>query len=126
MDKEIMEPTTTEVENQESNIPQRVSIMDLEFEDQFKVMWGWFWRGLCVSIVAMVLAMIAGGIVGIICGVILTVVGIEIESVKIYLQLFGGAIGFVIGFMSLLPLIKWITNSQYGKYQIMLVKTSDD
>ena len=117
-----MESTTDNLVNNQNSNTQRVSIKDLGFEDQLKIMWGWFWRGLCVTAIATILAMLVGAIVGGIFGFVLALLGRDIESVKIYLQLLGGAIGFIIGFMSLLPLINWITRAEYGYYQIWIVK----
>ena len=117
-----MESIVEKLVNDPNLNSQRVSIKDLGFEDQLRIMWGWCWRGVCVTIVALLVAMIAGGVVGGIIGFVVAILGKDIESVTIYLQLLGGAIGFVIGFMSLLPLINWLTKVDFRGFQIWLVK----
>lgn len=100
----------------------RITISDLEFEDQLKMMWGICWRGICISILAVISAAIAGGIFGGIFGIVMAVAGKDVESVKIYLQLFGGLLGAAIGFAFIFPWIKWITKVNFGQYQLRITK----
>lgn len=104
---------------------ERVFIKELGAGDQFRIMWGWCWRGLCVSAAVLAASVVAGGLFGFIAGIILALAGVDVDSVRLYLQILGGAVGMVIGFMSFLPLIQWITSSTFGGYQVWIVTAAE-
>lgn len=121
-----MEERAGSLETMAANVTpgiRRVSIKDLDFEDQIRIMWGWCWRQLCVAAVSMVLGAVVGGAFGGVIGVFAVMLGKDISSIRIPLQLMGFFIGMVIAFLSILPLIRWLTKAKYGRYELWLVAT---
>jgi hypothetical protein len=99
----------------------RLLFSDLSLEEKLVLMWGWLWRSLCVTTIAVIIAAIAGGIIGASIGMLAVIMHKNIAPLKFLLQSVGFTVGLFIGFLSLGPLIKWITNAKYGRYQIWIL-----
>ena len=108
------------------NFNRRLIFTELEFNDQLRFMWGWCWRGFCVTIPATLAAMIVGCVVGGMFGFVMAVIHKDIHSAKTALQFLGGTVGVIAGFAALFPLISWLTNTNIGKYELWIVKTREE
>ncbi len=99
---------------------------ELEFNDQLRFMWGWCWRGFCITLPAALCAMILGAIMGGMLGVALAILHKDIHGAKSVLQVLGGAVGLIVGFAALFPLIGWLTRARFGRYELWIVRSRDE
>jgi len=108
------------------NFSRRLMFSELEFSDQFHFMWSWFWRGVCITILVSLCAMIAGGIVGAMFGIVAVILHKDIHAAMGPLRMLGFAVGLIVGFAGLFPLINWLTKATFGNYELWIVKTRDE
>jgi ABC-type amino acid transport system permease subunit len=108
------------------NFSRRLMFRELEFSDQLRFMWGWCWRGFCITVPATLGAMMVGCILGGMFGLVMAILHKDIHGAKLTLQFLGGTVGVVAGFAGLFPLISWLTNANIGKYELWIVKTREE
>ena len=96
---------------------------ELRYADWIQLAWGFFWRGLIVSAASGVCGAILGAIIGFFVGIIMAIAGVPQESYLLPLQVLSGLLGLALGFFFLIPLIKWLLNSNFGAYRLQLTRT---
>src|SRR5690349_24107874 len=97
---------------------RRISFAHLASMEKLEIMWDWFWRSLVVTGIAVIVAMAIGFFFGIMIGIFLVALKIPTEPFKPLFQVLGFAIGLVTGFIALKFLIKWLTQSRLGAYEL--------
>jgi ABC-type amino acid transport system permease subunit len=100
----------------------KVNPKNVLFSEWLQIAWGYFWRGIVISILAGFAGIIIGAIIGFFTSFIATLLNNDIENIKIYLQVIGFIVGLFIGLLMIIPLIKWILKSRFGKYRFLLIE----
>jgi DNA-directed RNA polymerase subunit RPC12/RpoP len=93
-----------------------IKYSQLPWEEKATLMWSWYWRTFIISLFVVWSAGFVGGIVGVL---IAKVMG-QLDALP--LTTIGYIIGSIIGFFGTHPIIKVLTRSRIGDYQITILK----
>jgi|GEM_PF-1814555 len=91
-------------------------------KDWITLMWGFFWRNLCIGLVVLGLGVALGFILGLVIGIFLVAAGQELEPYKFLIQCLAGMIGLILGFSSYYVYIRWLLRSQIGPFRLNLIR----
>lgn len=94
-----------------------IDIKTLPFSAKAQLCWGFFWRGIVVSICSAICGAVLGGIVGFILGFI----GAAKGAVFV-----GGILGLISGAFFLYVLVRWLLTSNLGRFRLVLVDAHAD
>ncbi len=88
----------------------------LPWEEKATIMWSWFWRTCIIGVCILVSVGFLGGMFGIL---ITSLVGpLDISTSRVV----GFVLGIVISFFATHPIIRLLTASRIGDYQIIILK----
>lgn len=99
-----------------------VAFDELTTRDRFRVLWGFFWRGLLITIASTVGGGVAGFVLGFILGIIGHALGWSVESIRTGGAILGGIAGLVIGLSLLWQYIRWLFRAKWSGYQLRLIR----
>jgi hypothetical protein len=99
-----------------------VAFDDLASGDKWRFVWGFFWRGLCLTAASAVGGGIAGGVVGFVVATLAGVLGKSLSDVMLMIRILGGVAGAIVGFAMLWLLIRWLFRVHWFGYRLRLVR----
>ena len=104
-------------------VPESALVFDnLSFRDQLSVYWGFFWRSLVMSVVALIAASVLGFIVGLFLYPVAVALGWTPEGLRTTARSLGFAIGFIVGLLAYWQFIRWLFFSSWRGYRLRLVR----
>ena len=95
-----------------------LEIKTLPFSSKVSICWGFFWRGIVVTIGSAICGSLAGGVIGF----IFAALGMPRSSVTVV----AGLAGLTIGFFFLYVLVRWLLSSRLGQFRLVLISASDE
>ena len=93
-----------------------LDIKKLPFFAKASICWGFFWRGIVVSLASGVCA----GLLGAIIGFVFVLAGVPKATMGV-----GVLLGTLCGFLFLYILVRWLLTSRIGRFRLVLVSASE-
>ena len=89
-----------------------LDIKELPFSSKASICWGFFWRGIAITIGSALGGGVLGGLVGFILGLIGAAKGAAVV---------GGILGLFVGAFFLYLFVRWLLSSRLGNFRLVLV-----
>ncbi len=94
-----------------------LDIKELPFSSKARICWGFFWRGIVVTMGSALCA----GLLGAIAGFILALIGATKASVTVV----GGVLGTLSGLFFLYLLVRWLLSNRIGDFRLVLIHAEE-
>lgn len=98
-----------------------VAFAEISRAAQLRVIWGFLWRGLLLSLASLIVSMIIGFIVGFVAAIGLSVAGLEVEEYTFILRVVGFFLGLAVGLCFSVLYVVWMFASRLGSFRLALV-----
>ena len=102
-----------------------VAVESLGMREWLNLYWGLAWRGILTTLGSLAVSMIFGFVTGAAGGLVIALSGASMDRFRLPLQVFGGAIGLVVGFGFFTVWFKWILRARFGSLRLLLVRGRD-
>ena len=105
---------------------REVKIKDLNLEETLRVLWGFLWRGLAISVASLLAGAILGAIFGFIVGLIIALSGGSKETIESIAGTGGAVLGLISGIFLFYIYICWLLKAKFGKYRLALLEEQQE
>ncbi len=95
-----------------------LDINDLSFSSKAQICWGFFWRGIAITIASTLCSALIGGITG----VVLALIGAPKGAVTII----GGVLGLSCGMYFIYLLVLWLLTTRIGNFKLVLTHAEEE
>ena len=106
-------------------ITEEVSYVHLGRSEWFKLLWGFLWRGVCISAGSALTGIVAGFLIGALCGVAASATGVPVADYSLHMRILGGLVGAAIGVWFLTFFIRWLLRARFGSLRLALIRVVD-
>ncbi|WP_147171792.1 hypothetical protein [Pseudomonas sp. SJZ079] len=103
-----------------------VKIKELNLKDTLRILWGFLWRGLTISVASVLAGGILGAIFGFIAGLIIALSGGSKETIESIAGIGGGVLGLISGIFLFYIYICWLLKAKFGKYKLALLEEQQE
>ncbi|WP_394562061.1 hypothetical protein [Aquipseudomonas alcaligenes] len=105
---------------------REVKIKELSLQETLRILWGFLWRGLTISVASVLAGGILGAIFGFIVGLIVAMSGGSRETIESIAGIGGGVLGLISGIFFFYIYIRWLLSAQFGKYKLALLEEQQE
>jgi uncharacterized membrane protein YjjP (DUF1212 family) len=104
------------------NVLVEINRNELPFKSWLAMAWALFWRSLITTVGAVICGALAGGVLGFIVGLVCEIIKFPFVSIKVLFQIFGGMLGFGVGFLFIIVQLKWFYKANFKDFRIAILK----
>lgn len=90
-----------------------LEIKELPFSSKAQICWGFFWRGIAITIGSALVGAVIGGIAGVVLALV--------SAPKISLAVASGGLGAITGAFFLYLYVRWLLTTRLGKFRLVLI-----
>ena len=101
---------------------REVKINKLNLKETLIILWGFFWRGITISVASVLAGGILGATFGFIVWLIIAMSGGSRETIESIAVIVGGVLGLISGIFFFYIYIRWLLSAQFGKYKLALIE----
>ena len=94
-----------------------LDIKELPFSSKARICWGFFWRGIVITLGSALCAGLLGGVAGFILGV----AGLSKAAPAV-----GGVLGLVSGAFFMYLFLRWLLSSSLGNFRLVLIHAQEN
>lgn len=95
----------------------KLDIKALSLSSKARICWGFFWRGMVITLSSLVGGALLGGVIGAICAVF----GVSAPLTSAL----GGLMGALSGAVFLYFYVRWLLSARLGKFRLVLVHAQE-
>ena len=106
----------------ENRVVKYIGRQTLRPDEWLRLVWGFFWRALSVTVLAAATAGAVGFVIGLLIGLVMVGIGLDVNEYGLMLNVIGGLIGLLIGFCTYYIYIRWLLKSKMGPFRLQLVR----
>jgi hypothetical protein len=99
-----------------------VSYTELDRSDRLALLWGFLWRGVCVTLASSLAGLVAGFVIGLAGGLVAAAVGVPIADYALGLRVAAGLVGLGIGLGFLVVYVRWLLRARLGSLRLALIR----
>jgi hypothetical protein len=106
-------------------IAGEVSVASLDRSDWIRLVWGFFWRGLCLTLASSLGGLVAGFAIGFCGGLVAQAAGVAIADYGVHLRTAAALVGLAIGLGFFAIYVRWILRARFGSLRLALIRTAN-
>lgn len=108
------------------SVDTRIGLVENITPGQWVILvWGFAWRGVCISSLALIFSYLSGGMVGLLGTIIARSLNVESEAYLPILHNVSITLGMFISIGSFILYVQWLVRSRFGNLKLAVTKTDE-